>query len=93
VETPVFNTEGEVADLDNDRRLLYRPLVRAQAMRRCASESGVSMVVWLCGLGLEDAVPEHSTFRKNRHGRFLDKLRVLVRRQLRVAKRSLKPMR
>jgi transposase len=25
---------------------------------------------WFCGLGLEDAVPDHSTFSKNRHGRF-----------------------
>lgn len=25
---------------------------------------------WFCRLGLEDGVPEHSTFSKNRHGRF-----------------------
>lgn len=25
---------------------------------------------WFCGLGLEDRVPDHSTFSKNRHGRF-----------------------
>jgi transposase len=25
---------------------------------------------WFCRLGLEDAVPDHSTFSKNRHGRF-----------------------
>jgi transposase len=25
---------------------------------------------WFCGLGLEDAVPDHSTFSVNRHGRF-----------------------
>ena len=25
---------------------------------------------WFCRLGLEDALPEHSTFSKNRHGRF-----------------------
>jgi len=25
---------------------------------------------WFCRLGIEDAVPEHSTFSKNRHGRF-----------------------
>jgi hypothetical protein len=25
---------------------------------------------WICRLGLEDAVPDHSTFSKNRHGRF-----------------------
>lgn len=25
---------------------------------------------WFCRLSLEDAVPDHSTFSKNRHGRF-----------------------
>jgi hypothetical protein len=25
---------------------------------------------WFCGLGLDGAVPDHSTFAKNRHGRF-----------------------
>ena len=25
---------------------------------------------WFCRLDLEDAVPDHSTFSKNRHGRF-----------------------
>jgi transposase len=27
---------------------------------------------WFCGLGLDDVVPEHSTFFKNRHGRLRD---------------------
>ena len=27
---------------------------------------------WFCRLGLEDAMPDHSTFSKNRHGRFRD---------------------
>jgi transposase len=27
---------------------------------------------WFCRLGLEGAVPDHSTFSKNRHGRFRD---------------------
>jgi len=27
---------------------------------------------WFCGLGLEGGVPDHSTFSKNRHGRFRD---------------------
>ena len=27
---------------------------------------------WFCRLGLEDQVPNHSTFSKNRHGRFRD---------------------
>lgn len=27
---------------------------------------------WFCRLGLEDPIPDHSTFSKNRHGRFRD---------------------
>jgi hypothetical protein len=27
---------------------------------------------WFCRLGLEDAIPDHSTFSKNRHGRYRD---------------------
>jgi len=27
---------------------------------------------WFCRLGLEDAIPDHSTFSRNRHGRFRD---------------------
>jgi IS5 family transposase len=27
---------------------------------------------WFCGLGLDGEVPDHSTFSKNRHGRFRD---------------------
>ena len=27
---------------------------------------------WFCRLGLEDQIPDHSTFSKNRHGRFRD---------------------
>lgn len=27
---------------------------------------------WFCSLGLQGAVPDHSTFSKNRHGRFRD---------------------
>lgn len=27
---------------------------------------------WFCRLGLEDSIPDHSTFSKNRHGRFRD---------------------
>jgi transposase len=27
---------------------------------------------WFCHLGLDDAIPDHSTFSKNQHGRFRD---------------------
>ena len=48
------------------RLLLSRPL-RTAAVRRSASEPCVSLVLptWL-----EDKVPDHSSFSKNRHGRF-----------------------
>ena len=39
--------------------------------RRLCEEAHLNLAYrWFCRLGLEDAVPEHSTFSKNRHGRF-----------------------
>jgi transposase len=39
--------------------------------RRLCEEVHLNLAYrWFCRLGLEDAVPEHSTFSKNRHGRF-----------------------
>ena len=39
--------------------------------RRLCEEVQLNLAYrWFCRLGLEDAVPEHSTFSKNRHGRF-----------------------
>src|SRR5437762_10433871 len=38
-------------------------------MRGGAPQSGVPL---FCGLGLDGEVPDHSTFSKNRHGRFRD---------------------
>ena len=41
--------------------------------RRLCEEVHLNMAYrWFCGLGLEDAIPDHSTFSKNRHGRFRD---------------------
>ena len=41
--------------------------------RRLCEKVHLNLVYrWFCRLGLEDAVPEHSTFSKNRHGRFRD---------------------
>ncbi len=42
---------------------------RAAIVRRGAPELAYR---WFCRLGLEDEVPNHSTFSKNRHGRFRD---------------------
>lgn len=39
--------------------------------RRLCREVQVNLAYrWFCGLSLEDKVPDHSTFSKNRHGRF-----------------------
>ena len=39
--------------------------------RRLCEEVHLNLAYrWFCCLGLEDAVPDHSTFSKNRHGRF-----------------------
>ncbi|MDD5262281.1 MAG: transposase, partial [Methylacidiphilales bacterium] len=39
--------------------------------RRLCQEVHLNLAYrWFCGLGLEDKVPDHSTFTKNRHGRF-----------------------
>ena len=41
--------------------------------RRLCEEVHLNLAYrWFCGLGLEDEVPDHSTFSKNRHGRFRD---------------------
>lgn len=41
--------------------------------RRLCEEVHLNLAYrWFCRLGLEDAVPNHSTFSKNRHGRFRD---------------------
>lgn len=41
--------------------------------RRLCEETHLNLAYrWFCQLGLEDAVPDHSTFSKNRHGRFRD---------------------
>jgi transposase len=39
--------------------------------RRLCEEVHLNLAYrWFCGLGLTNAVPDHSTFSKNRHGRF-----------------------
>lgn len=41
--------------------------------RRLCEEVHLNLAYrWFCRLGLEGAVPDHSTFSKNRHGRFRD---------------------
>lgn len=41
--------------------------------RRLCEEVHLNLAYrWFCHLGLKDKVPDHSTFSKNRHGRFRD---------------------
>src|SRR6202162_414126 len=41
--------------------------------RRLCEEVHLNLAYrWFCGLGLNGEVPDHSTFSKNRHGRFRD---------------------
>ena len=47
----------------------YCTLIRSD--RRLCDEVKANLVYrWFCGLGLEDKVPDHSTFSVNRHDRF-----------------------
>lgn len=49
----------------------YRYGIRSE--RRLCEEAHLNLVYrWFCRLSLEDEVPNHSTFSKNRHGRFRD---------------------
>lgn len=43
----------------------------SRSERRLCEELHLDLAYrWFCRLGLEDSVPDHSTFSKNRHGRF-----------------------
>ncbi len=61
-----------------DPQLLIRMLVVGycfgiRSERRLCEEVHLNLAYrWFCRLGLEDPVPDHSTFSKNRHGRFRD---------------------
>jgi transposase len=61
-----------------DPALLIRMLIVGhccgiRSERRLCEEAHLNLAYrWFCRLGLEDAVPDHSTFSKNRHGRFRD---------------------
>ena len=59
-----------------DPELMIRMLIVGycygiRSERRLCEEVHLNLAYrWFCHLGLEDAVPNHSTFSKNRHGRF-----------------------
>src|SRR5438445_12086773 len=59
-----------------DPELMMRMLIVGYSFgirseRRLCEEIHLNLAYrWFCRLGLEDTVPDHSTFSKNRHGRF-----------------------
>lgn len=59
-----------------DPELMIRMLILGysygiRSERRLCDEVHLNLAYrWFCRLGLEDTVPDHSTFSKNRHGRF-----------------------
>ena len=59
-----------------DPELMIRMLIIGYSFgirseRRLCEEVHLNLAYrWFCRLGLEDKVPDHSTFSKNRHGRF-----------------------
>src|SRR5260370_4474294 len=61
-----------------DPELLIRMLIVGycfgiRSERRLCEEVHLNLAYrWFCGVGLEGDVPDHSTFSKNRHGRFRD---------------------
>lgn len=61
-----------------DPELMIRMLIvdycfGIRSERRLCEEVHLNLAYrWFCRLGLEDVVPDHSTFSKNRHGRFRD---------------------
>ena len=61
-----------------DPELMMRMLIIGycygiRSERRLCEEVHFNLVYrWFCRLGLEGEVPDHSTFSKNRHGRFRD---------------------
>ncbi len=55
------------------RMLLVGYCYSIRSERRLCQEVDLNLAYrWFCQLGLEDQVPDHSTFSVNRHGRFRD---------------------
>jgi transposase len=55
------------------RMLLVGYCFGIRSERRLCDEVHLNLAYrWFCRLGLDSAVPDHSTFSKNRHGRFRD---------------------
>jgi transposase len=71
--TPFYSHTGRPSV---DPELMIRMLIIGycfgiRSERRLCDEVHLNLAYrWFCRLGLEDPVPDHSTFSKNRHGRF-----------------------
>src|SRR5579872_4094848 len=69
---------SEIGRPSVDPELMIRMLIVGYCMgirseRRLCEEVHLNLAYrWFCRLGLDGAVPDHSTFSKNRHGRFRD---------------------
>src|SRR5213082_3815298 len=69
---------SEIGRPSIDQELMIRMLLIGycygiRSERRLCEEVQLNLAYrWFCRLGLEDQVPDHSTFSKNRHGRFRD---------------------
>ena len=70
---PFYSSTGRPS---TDPELMIRMLIAGYCMgirseRRLCEEVHLNLAYrWFCRLGLDDKVPDHSTFSKNRHGRF-----------------------
>src|SRR6186997_52657 len=73
--TPFYSSMGRPSI---DPELMIRMLIIGycfgiRSERRLCEEVHLNLAYrWFCRLGLDGAVPDHSTFSKNRHGRFRD---------------------
>src|SRR3990167_4187657 len=78
VRTHVAPFYSQIGRPSIDPELLIRMLLVGycfgiRSERRLCEEVHLNLAYrWFCRLGLEDEVPNHSTFSKNRHGRFRD---------------------
>src|SRR6202162_2433878 len=72
---PFYSSTGRPS-IDPDlliRMLLVRYCYGIRSERRLCEELPLNLAYrWFCRLGLDGVVPDHSTFSKNRHGRFRD---------------------
>ncbi len=73
MERRKFTREFKVEAVKLIRMLLVGYCLGIRSERRLCEEVHLNLAYrWFCRLGLDGEVPDHSTFSKNRHGRFRD---------------------